>query len=127
MSATECFEDSEEEAVTPVPDKTMLGELEALLAMASPPVTDPAAFGSNVTVTVVDWFGARVTPDPPLAVKPLPEADTLEISRFALPVFWRITGNDEGVPTVMLPKVRWAVFAEICGADATPVPDKATL
>ncbi len=44
----------EEEAATPVPDKAMFVELVALLAMASPPVTDPAALGSNVTVTVVD-------------------------------------------------------------------------
>ena len=68
-----------------------------------------------------------MTPDPPLAVKPVPEADTPDMLTFPVPVFVRVTGKDDGVPTVTLPKVRFEVLGESCGAEAVPVPDKLTV
>ncbi len=68
-----------------------------------------------------------MTPDPPLAVKAVPEADTLEMLTFSVPVFFSVTGKDDGVPTLTLPKVRFEVLGESCGAEATPVPDKLTV
>jgi hypothetical protein len=98
-----------------------------LLEIKRPPVTAPAALGSKVTVTVTDWFGASVTPDPPLAAKPVPEAVTLEMFTFALPVFVKTTGCEEDVPTVTLPKLTLVVLEDTCGSDATPVPDRLTV
>lgn len=98
-----------------------------MLAIERPPVTEPAAAGSNVTVTVTDWFGVSVTFEPPLAAKPVPVAETLEILKFALPVFVRTTDCEDEAPTVTLPKVRLDLLAETCGADATPVPETVTL
>jgi len=68
-----------------------------------------------------------VTPDPPLAVKPAPEADTPDMLRFPVPVFVRATGKDDGVPTLTLPKARFEVLGESCGVEATPMPDKLTV
>lgn len=86
----------------------------------------PAAAGSNVTVTGTDWSGVRVTPEPPLAVKPVPEADTFDIAKFALPVFFKTTCCEAGAPKVTLPKLTVEVLTEIWGADETPLPDKLT-
>lgn len=68
-----------------------------------------------------------MTPDPPPAAKPVPEADTLEMLMSSVPVFFRVTGKDDGVPTSTLPKVRFEVLGESCGAAPTPVPDKLTV
>lgn len=68
-----------------------------------------------------------MTPDPPLALKPVPEADALDMFTSPVPVFFRVTGKDDGVPTSTLPKVSFEVLGESCGADARPVPDKLTV
>ncbi len=68
-----------------------------------------------------------MTPAPPLAVKAVPEADTPDMLTFPVPVFVRVIGKDDGVPTVTLPKVRFEVLGESCGAEPMPVPDKLTV
>lgn len=114
-------------AETPDPDNWTVGEFVALLEIKRLPVTAPAALGSKVTATVTDWFGAKVTPDPPLAEKPVPEAVTVEMLRFALPEFVKTTGCEDDVPTVTFPKLTLEVLGETWGADATPVPDRLTV
>jgi len=90
------------------------------------PVAAPAACGLKFTVTVTDWFGAKVVFDPPLAPNPVPEADTLEMVTFEFPVFVKTTDCDDEVPTVRLPKLRFEVFAESCSVAGTPVPVRLT-
>lgn len=120
LSATECLTAG---AATPVPESWTPTELVALLAIVRLPVSDPAAEGPNVTLTVADCFGVRVIFEAPVAVKPVPEAVTFEIFKSALPVLVRTTDWEDDVPTVTLPKLTVEVLAEICGAEATPVPD----
>jgi hypothetical protein len=122
LRATECCAC----AATPAPDSWIENVFVALLEIARPPVTPPAAFGSKVIVIVTDWFGVSMTPDPPLAAKPVPEAATLEMLKSALPVFVKTTGCEDDVPTATLPKLTFDVLGETCGADVTPLPDKVT-
>jgi hypothetical protein len=68
------------------------GELVALLAMVTLPVTAPAAVGANSTVTGIDWLGVRVSPEvTPLTVKPAPVMLTLETVTSEFPVLVRET------------------------------------
>src|SRR6266850_4329183 len=64
----------------------------ALLATTTLPVTLPVLIGANVTFNVVDCPGARTVPeDTLLALKPVPEALTLEIVRLPVPEFLSVT------------------------------------
>jgi hypothetical protein len=49
-------------------------------------------------------LGVRIAFDAPLALNPLPVADTLEMVTFALPVSVSVTSCDVEVPTVTFPK-----------------------
>ena len=72
---------------TPVPDKEIVkGEFCALLATDRLPDAAPTAPGLNVTVMVVDWFGVKVSFEPPVSLNPAPEADALEMLTFEFPV-----------------------------------------
>ena len=60
----------------------------------------PTPVGSKLTVTFTDLLGASVTFVPPLALNPLPVADTAEMVTFAVPTLVRVTISPVGVPTV---------------------------
>src|SRR5690242_11465901 len=96
--------------------------------MASVLERAPAADGVNVTVMVVLAFGKTVTGSGfwVLAAKsPLfpPVRATLEIARFAVPVFVMVNSFELlGVPTSWLPKSRLVGLALIPGN--VPVPDR---
>src|SRR5260221_3833724 len=80
---------------TPLPVKEMVdGELVALLATTTLPVALPVAAGANVTFIVADCPAPRVVPpETLLELKPVPEAVTPEMVRFAVPVFLSTTGS----------------------------------
>jgi len=83
------------------------GELVALLAMLTLPVTAPAADGSNVTVSVAVCEGVRTKPDAtPEELKPEPEVVTPETVTLELPVFVSVTVNEVDVPSLTLPKLK---------------------
>ena len=79
---------------TPLPVKEIVavGLVLALLATTTLPVTLPVLIGANVTFNVVDCPGARTVPeDTLLALKPVPEALTLEMVRLPVPEFLSVT------------------------------------
>jgi hypothetical protein len=57
--------------------------------------------------------------DPPLALNPVPAADTVAILRFALPVFVRVTSCAVEVPTVTFPKLTLVELGVSAGVAAT--------
>jgi hypothetical protein len=83
-----------------------------LLDIESFPVTPPTPVGPKFTETVTDWLGVRVTFDPPLALNPLPVAETVEILTLALPVSVRVTSCAVDVPTVTFPKFTLVELAD---------------
>ena len=66
----------------------------------------PALEGAKFTETLIESFGARVTFDPPLALKPPPDADAEEIVTFEFPTLVKLTSCPVEAPTVTLPKVQ---------------------
>src|ERR1022692_3405279 len=91
------------------------------------PCAPPTPFGSKLTVTFTDLLGARITFVPPLALNPLPAADTAEMVTFAVPILVRVTISPVGVPTATLPKLKLVELAlswDDAAAFAMPVPDK---
>lgn len=54
--------------------------------------------------------------EPPLVVNPYPEAETVEMRRFELPVFVRVIGCVVDVPTCTSPKLRLELLAESSAA-----------
>jgi hypothetical protein len=86
---------------TPVPVMEIVaGELVALLATVTPPVTLPVDAGAKVTFKAADCPGARTVPEDTLLVlKPAPVALTLEMLTLAEPEFFSVT------PSVLLPLV----------------------
>jgi len=86
---------------TPVPViEIVAGELVALLATVTPPVTLPVVVGAKVTFKAADCPGARTVPEDTLLVlKPAPVALTLEMETLAEPEFFSVT------PSVLLPLV----------------------
>ncbi len=99
------------------------GELVALLAMLMLPLTAPADPGANVTVTVTDWFGVRISfAVTPLALKPAPVTPTLEIVTLEFPLFVNATLSALLLPTFTLPKLRLEVLRPSNFVAATPVP-----
>ena len=96
----------------PVPDKAICRvEFDAVLTTESEPVAFPVAVGPKFTETVTDWYGARVTLDPPLAVKPFPEAATEEITTFAVPLLVRVRSWAVELPVATLPKLMAELLA----------------
>jgi hypothetical protein len=95
--------------------------LEALLTTESVPVTLPADLGLKLTVTFVDWFGVKFTPDPSLTVKPVPLTATFETSTFELPVLVSFTTCELVPPIVTLPKLKLVALEASVIVAATPV------
>lgn len=113
--------------VTPVPEVAMeLGELVALLARVTFPVTLPVVVGANTTPKFADWPAAMVAPDTPLVtLKPLPLTVIPETVTLELPVFLTATSRILDTPTISLPKLRLEVDNEIVRVDRLPLPLKA--
>jgi len=93
---------------TPVPViEIVAGELVALLATVTPPVTLPVEVGAKVTFKAAVCPGARtVAEDTLLALKPAPVVLTLEMVRFELPEFVRVTPRVLVALVSMLPKLK---------------------
>jgi hypothetical protein len=117
VRTTEC-----ETCCTPVPDKAIAGELVALLATATLPLTAPATEGANVTFNVAAWVGANVVPDAPLVLNPAPDAVTADIVTFEFPVFVRVTLSELLLPTLTLLKLRLVGLALSRWVADRPVP-----
>ena len=83
-----------------------------MLDMESWPVTPPAVVGLKFTETVTDWFGVKITFEAPLALNPLPVAETLEMVTFALPVSVSVISCAVDVPTVTFPKFMLVELAD---------------
>jgi hypothetical protein len=98
---------------TPVPViEIVAGELVALLATATPPVTLPVDVGAKVTFKAADCPGARTVPeDTLLALKPAPEALAPDIVTLELPEFVRVTPRVLVAPVSILPKLKLAGLA----------------
>jgi len=86
--STEC-----ETWAAPVPERAIAaGEFEALLAIATLPVTLPVAAGANVTFKMAVWPGGRIVPvGTPLTLKPAPEMLTFEMVILEVPAFLSVT------------------------------------
>src|SRR5712692_10383791 len=104
------------------------GELLALLATVTLPLTAPATVGAKATVSVTDWPGvSMVLALTPLAPNPAPEVVTPAIVTFALPVFVMVTFcGAEDVPVVTLPKLRLVGLMLRVRVAAIPVPARVT-
>ena len=95
-----------EDAATPVPFKvTSIDEFAALLSTESVPCAAPAAAGTKLSDTVIDWFGVRVAGEPDVIVKPGPLTAKPEIVTFPGPMSVKTTDSDTGDPTVTFPKL----------------------
>jgi hypothetical protein len=105
--------------VEPFPDNGIVSEeFDALLTTESAPVIAPAVVGPKLTDTVTDFAGASVTFDPPVALKPVPEADTEEMARLVLPLFVKLTSCAVEVPTATLPKFTVELLETSCAEAA---------
>jgi len=96
----------------------------ALLETTNFPEADPAVCGLKLTVTATDWFGFKIILEPPVTPKPVPVAETVEMSTSAFPVFVSSTLCVVVVPTVTLPKFKLVGLAESVTVAATPVPER---
>jgi hypothetical protein len=100
-SATEWFT-----TATPIPESVMVsGELVALLATWTLPVTLPAAAGVNVVDKLVVCPGFKITPETPVALNPAPVTLTLEIVTAAVPALVSVTVCVPVAATFTLPKL----------------------
>ena len=99
--------------VTPEPlTVTTAGELLALLLTEILPAVLPVVVGANVTSTAALCPGASIVLElTPLALKPAPEAVTLEIVTLEFPLFVRVTGNVLLLPSFTFPKLKLVGFA----------------
>ena len=70
------------------------------------PVTLPAAAGAKVAVKVAVCPGGRITPEPPVALKPAPETVTFEIATLEFPAFVSVTVWVLLLDTFTLPKLK---------------------
>src|SRR5882672_3654665 len=93
---------------TPFPAREMVvGELLALLATMTLPVTLPVPSGAKDTFKVVDCPGARTVPEGTLlALNPVPEALTLEMVRLAVLEFLRVAASTLLLLVSTFPKLR---------------------
>ena len=105
-----------------MPDNVIVGEFVALLATVTLPLTAPGLLGANVTCRVAVWFGVRLVPATPLALKPVPEAVALEIVTFEFPVLVSVTFSELLLPSFTLLKFKLVGFALNRCVDAWPVP-----
>jgi len=84
----------------------------ALLETTRLPATFPGAAGIKFTETVSDWLGVRTTFEPALVLKLLPDVETFEINKLAVPVLVRLMSCAVEFPTVTLPKFRLESLTE---------------
>jgi hypothetical protein len=106
---------------------TMAGELVALLATKTLPVTLPVAVGANDTLSVTDRPGVRAVLAPtPLALNPAPELVILEIVTFEFPVFVTVMFCELLLPTLTFPKLRLVGLTPRVRVAATPEPLRLT-
>jgi hypothetical protein len=96
-----------------VPESVIFaGELLALLATVTLPLTLPVAAGANVTFSVTTCPGVMIWPLlTPVGVNPAPEIETLETVTLELPELVKFTLKMLLLPTFTLPKVRVDVLA----------------
>jgi hypothetical protein len=88
-------------------------ELVALLATVRVPAADPVEVGAKPTVSETLLPAATVTaPEKPASVKPAPEMAAWEMVTAPVPVFVRVTGCEEEVPTKVLGKLRLPALSE---------------
>lgn len=101
--------------------------VEALLATVTPPLTAPADFGANSTVSVALCPGVSVTAPPiPVSLSPVPLILSLEIAMLELPVFLREISRVAELPKFTLPNAMLAGLTLNVRELAVPVPDTAT-
>ena len=80
---------------------------EALLLIATLPATLPDADGANVTFSVADAPGLRMSPvEIPFAVNPAPEIETLETVTLEPPELVTVTACVLVLPTITFPKFK---------------------
>ena len=108
LNVTEC-----ETGWTPVPEiEIVAGELVALLATVTLPVTLTAAAGVKVTFIVAVCDGAKICPvGTPLAVNPAPERLTFETVTFEFPAFVNVTLSVLLLPMLTFAKLRLVLLA----------------
>ena len=111
-------------AVTPFPVTAIAIGVVELLAILTLPITLPAVFGANETLTVAVWPGAIVDPlaPAPLVVIPAPVIETPESVTTEFPVFFRTTESTFELPTDSVPKLRVVGVAVIIRVAVSPVP-----
>ena len=104
---------------------TIAGELTALLAIVTlAPFALPVLAGENVIINAADCPGIRTVPlETPLALKPTPVTETVEIFMLEFPVFVNVELNDLLVPGVTVPKFKLAGLtpSEVLAAEPVPV------
>ena len=102
-----------ETAGAPVPDRvTFAGELVALLATVTLPVTLPVAEGVKVTLRAAVCPGARICPvETPLAANPAPAIVTPNMVTSAFPALVNVTPKLPLLPMVTLVKSKLVVLA----------------
>jgi hypothetical protein len=94
------------------PDKEIVGELLALLAIDTLPLSTPVVVGANCTVRVAVWPGVRISPElMPEPLKPVPLTVTPEMVTLVFPVFVSVVGNDALWPACTVPKLRLVALA----------------
>ncbi len=95
---------------------------DALLLIASVPLSVPVVAGANFTCSVNVCFGFSVTGRaPPDTLKPVPLMLAELIVTAAVPVEVSVTGSVALDPVVTLPKLKYVGLIVNCGAVA-PVP-----
>jgi hypothetical protein len=108
LDVTEC-----EAGWTPVPVReTVAGELVALLATVTLPLTLADVAGVNVTVIVALCPGVRICPvETPFAENPAPEMLTLETVTLEFPALVNVTPKELLPPILTLAKLRLVALA----------------
>ena len=108
---------------TPLPERAIWGELVALLATDTLPLSVPPATGAKPTLKVALCPAAKVIGVVrPLAVKPLPATASCETVTLELPVLVRATVLLLLLPTLTFPKLTLVGLAPSCTLTAAPVP-----
>ena len=109
---------------TPVPaSATDAGDPAALLTIEIDPVAPPAAVGLNTAVNDAVLPALIVIGiDPPVMLKPAPDAIACVTVSVALPEFVSETVCVPVPPTATFPKLTFAGFSVSCACPAVPVP-----
>lgn len=113
MLATQLRVAEWETGCTPVPERVIVaGELVALLATATLPVTLTADAGVKVTLREAVCPGVRICPvDTPLAANPAPAIVTFDTVTFEFPAFVSVTPKLLLLPMLTLAKFKFVVLS----------------